>query len=200
VNKGIRSSAWLPDVPGDSGNPEFSVPFETMSLFRVTLLPGSEHVGEREGYSKDYTLYQRLTVQEKWSPDGKLPESSKHVENEWRLPMKIKDSPQVTSCWLFFKQLLYILVYYQWFIYCYIYLSLIPSKMLIFHFFLTMVNFFSIRTTGIICVNQNNSNWENLVNFIFLQYLRIPAHIIHQILEGCIIIIISSKQTKRPQN
>ena len=32
-----------------------------------------------------------------------LPESSKHVENEWRLPMKIKDSPQVTSCWLFFK-------------------------------------------------------------------------------------------------
>jgi len=32
------------------------------------------------------------------------PESSKHVENERRLPMKIKDSPQVTSCWLFFKQ------------------------------------------------------------------------------------------------
>ena len=27
--------------------------------------------------------------------------SSKHVESEWRLPMKIKDSPQVTSCWLF---------------------------------------------------------------------------------------------------
>jgi len=26
---------------------------------------GAEHVGEREGYSKDYTLYQRLTVQEK---------------------------------------------------------------------------------------------------------------------------------------
>ena len=24
---------------------------------------GAEHVGEREGYSKDYTLYQRLTVQ-----------------------------------------------------------------------------------------------------------------------------------------
>jgi len=23
----------------------------------------SEHAGEREGYSKDYTLYQRLTVQ-----------------------------------------------------------------------------------------------------------------------------------------
>ena len=41
---------------------------------------------------------------EKWSPDDELPESSKHVENEWRLPMKIKDSPQVTSCWLFFKQ------------------------------------------------------------------------------------------------
>jgi len=52
-----------------------------------------------------YTLYQRLTVQEKWSPDDELPESSKHVENEWRLAMKIKDSPQVTSCWLFFKQL-----------------------------------------------------------------------------------------------
>ena len=60
------------------------------------------HAGEREGYSKDYTLYQRLTVQEKWSPDDELPESSKHVENEWRLPMKIKDSPQVTPCWLFF--------------------------------------------------------------------------------------------------
>ena len=55
-------------------------------------------------YSKDYTLYQWLTVQEKWSPDDELPESSKHVENEWRLPMKIKDSPQVTSCWFFFKQ------------------------------------------------------------------------------------------------
>ena len=27
--------------------------------------------------------------------------SSKHVESEWRLPRKIKDSPQVTSCWLF---------------------------------------------------------------------------------------------------
>ena len=26
---------------------------------------GTEHVGEREGYSKDYTLYQRLTVQGK---------------------------------------------------------------------------------------------------------------------------------------
>ena len=26
---------------------------------------GAEHVGEREGYSKDYTLYQRLTVQGK---------------------------------------------------------------------------------------------------------------------------------------
>ena len=26
-------------------------------------LPRAEHVGEREGYSKDYTLYQRLTVQ-----------------------------------------------------------------------------------------------------------------------------------------
>jgi len=25
----------------------------------------AEHVGEREGYNKDYTLYQRLTVQEK---------------------------------------------------------------------------------------------------------------------------------------
>ena len=25
----------------------------------------AEHVGEREGYSKDYTLYQRLTVQGK---------------------------------------------------------------------------------------------------------------------------------------
>ena len=62
---------------------------------------GAEHVGEREGYSKDYTLYQRLTVQEKWSPDDELPESSKHVESEWRLPMKIKDNPQVTSCWLF---------------------------------------------------------------------------------------------------
>jgi len=62
---------------------------------------GAEHVGEREGYSKDYTLYQRLTVQGKWSPDDELPENSKHVESEWRLPMKIKDSPQVTSCWLF---------------------------------------------------------------------------------------------------
>jgi len=31
-------------------------------LLRV-LLPRAEHVGEREGYSKDYTLYQRLTVQ-----------------------------------------------------------------------------------------------------------------------------------------
>ena len=50
---------------------------------------GAEH-GEREGYSKDYTLYQRLTVQEKLSPDDELTESSKHVENEWRLPMKIK--------------------------------------------------------------------------------------------------------------
>jgi len=48
-----------------------------------------------------YTVYRRLTVQEKWSPDDELPESSKHVENEWRLPLKIKDSPQVTSCWLF---------------------------------------------------------------------------------------------------
>ena len=26
---------------------------------------GAEHVAGREGYSKDYTLYQRLTVQEK---------------------------------------------------------------------------------------------------------------------------------------
>ena len=69
------------------------------------FMQGAEHVGEREGYSKDYTLYQRLTVQEKWSPNDELPESSKHVENKWRLPMKIKDSPQVTSCWLFFKQL-----------------------------------------------------------------------------------------------
>ena len=42
-----------------------------------------------------------FTVQGKWSPDDELPESSKHVESEWRLPMKIKDSPQVTSCWLF---------------------------------------------------------------------------------------------------
>jgi len=31
----------------------------------------------------------------------KLSGSSKHVESEWRLPMKIKDSPQVTSCCLF---------------------------------------------------------------------------------------------------
>jgi len=31
----------------------------------VFLQSGAEHVGEREGYSKDYTLYQRLTVQEK---------------------------------------------------------------------------------------------------------------------------------------
>jgi len=67
----------------------------------VLLQSGAEHVGEREGYSKDYTLYQRLIVQEKWSPDDELPDSSKHAENEWRLPMKIKDSPQVTSCWLF---------------------------------------------------------------------------------------------------
>jgi len=29
------------------------------------VLPGAGHVGEREGYSKDYTLYQRLTVQGK---------------------------------------------------------------------------------------------------------------------------------------
>ena len=52
-------------------------------------------------YTVTFTLYQRLTVQEKWSPDDELAESSKHVESEWRLPMKIKDSPQVTSCWLF---------------------------------------------------------------------------------------------------
>ena len=31
----------------------------------VLLQSGAEHVGEREGYSKDYTLYQRLIVQEK---------------------------------------------------------------------------------------------------------------------------------------
>jgi len=31
----------------------------------VLLQSGTEHVGEREGYSKDYTLYQRLTVQGK---------------------------------------------------------------------------------------------------------------------------------------
>jgi len=49
----------------------------------VAIQSGTEHVGEWEGYSKDYTLYQRLTVQEKWSPDDELPESSKHVENEW---------------------------------------------------------------------------------------------------------------------
>jgi len=30
-------------------------------IFAVALV----HVGEREGYSKDYTLYQKLTVQEK---------------------------------------------------------------------------------------------------------------------------------------
>ena len=42
-----------------------------------------------------------IVVQGKWSPDDELPESSEHVESEWRLPMKIKDSPQVTSCWLF---------------------------------------------------------------------------------------------------
>jgi len=29
------------------------------------IVSGTEHVGEREGYSKDYTLYQRLTVQGK---------------------------------------------------------------------------------------------------------------------------------------
>ena len=40
------------------------------------------HCREREVYSKDYKLYQRLTVQEKGSPDDELPESSKHVENE----------------------------------------------------------------------------------------------------------------------
>ena len=66
-------------------------------------------VGSRHSLSTCFELsrsssYQRLTVQEKWSPDDKLPESSKHVESEWRLPTKIKDSPKVTSCWLFFKQ------------------------------------------------------------------------------------------------
>jgi len=44
-----------------------------------------------------------LTVQDKWTADDELTESSKHVENEWRLPLKIKDSPQVSSCWLFFE-------------------------------------------------------------------------------------------------
>ena len=63
-------------------------------IFPVQSSLPFSYVGEREGYSKDYTLYQRLTVQEKWSPDDELPESSKHVENKWRLPMKIKDSPQ----------------------------------------------------------------------------------------------------------
>jgi len=28
-----------------------------------------------------------LTVQEEWSPDDELLESSKHVQSEWRLPM-----------------------------------------------------------------------------------------------------------------
>ena len=79
-------------------------------LFSWVVVIHSLHVSSfreahhQEGYSKNYTLYQRLTVQEKLSPDDELPESSKHVENEGRLPMKIKDSPQVTSCWLFFKQ------------------------------------------------------------------------------------------------
>ena len=81
--------------------PLFSWVFVIHSL-HVSSFREAEHVGEREGYSKDYTLYQRLTT-EKWSPDDELPESSKHVESEWRLPTKIKDSPQVTSCWLFFK-------------------------------------------------------------------------------------------------
>jgi hypothetical protein len=71
--------------------------------------------------------------------------------------------------------------------------------MLIFHFFLPTLTFFNNRTTGIVHVNQNNSNWDNLVNFIFMQYLRIPADIIHQMLVSCNIII-SSKQTKRSQN
>jgi len=34
-------------------------------LFSWVVVPGAEHVGEREGYSKDYTLYQRLTVRGK---------------------------------------------------------------------------------------------------------------------------------------
>jgi len=55
------------------------------------------------GLQQKITHYTRgWLYREKWTPDDELPDSSKHVENEWRLPLKIKDSPQVSSCWLFF--------------------------------------------------------------------------------------------------
>jgi len=67
----------------------------------------SSGVQRTRGLQQKITHYTRgWLYREKWTADDELPESSKHVENEWRLPLKIKDSLQVSSCWLFFETII----------------------------------------------------------------------------------------------
>jgi len=60
VNHSLHVSSFR-----EAHHQEIIFPVQSASGIVCNLCCSPEHVGEREGYSKDYTLYQRLTVQGK---------------------------------------------------------------------------------------------------------------------------------------